>query len=72
MTALLCDHNLGDGLPTGAELIPRWRAQYPGIARAMLFTGSVREEIDLPPEVDQLLSKPVSVAELLEVFGVRV
>ncbi len=69
VTHLLCDFILGDGVPTGAELIPRWRTAYPGIVRAVLFTGSVLTKIVVPPEADALLSKPMSTDELFTALG---
>ncbi len=69
VTHLLCDFFLGEGVPTGTELIPRWRAAHPGIVRAILFTGSVLTKIVVPPEVDMLLSKPLGAAELFAAFG---
>jgi len=72
VTHLLCDYDLGQSQPTGAELIPQWRAAYPYIAQAVLFSGSQAEEIDLPAEVDRLLGKPATMDELLGAFEVRV
>ena len=71
VTAVLCDHNLGKGLPTGVELIPKWREQYPEIARAVLYSGSLREEIDLPPEVDLYLAKVATMEQILGALGVE-
>lgn len=72
VTHLLCDHDLGRGVPTGAQLIPRWRIEFPSIARAVIFSGSARAEIDLPVEVDLFLAKPVGTVELFEAFSVEI
>jgi len=68
---ILCDHNLGKGVPTGCDLIPGWRSRFPSIRRAVLFSGSQPELIKLPPAVDRFLAKPASLDEIAEAFGVE-
>lgn len=72
VTHLMCDFDLGEGLPVGTELITAWRGRYPGIAHAVIVSGSLASQITPTPGVDAVLSKPVSLSELTSAFGVRV
>lgn len=65
VTHLICDYNLGDGVPRGTDLIVEWRKKHPTIRTAILCTGTSATEFVLPAEVDILLPKPVSIDELV-------
>ncbi len=74
ITHLISDHMLkknGKG-PYGAELVPKWRREHSSICRALLITGSDIKMIHAPPEVDKVLSKSVSLEEILEALGFEV
>lgn len=71
VTHVVCDFHLGDGVPFGTELISDWRRRFPCIQRAVIVSGSLRDEIVPPPEVDAVLGKPVTMAELIEALGIK-
>lgn len=66
---LVCDCNLGHGLPLGTELVPGWRALYPSIERVVVFTGADLTKV--PPEVDAVVLKPGRKGELLRALLVE-
>jgi CheY-like chemotaxis protein len=68
VTHLVCDCFLGQGLPLGSDLIPGWRALYPSIRRAVVFTGNDLTRV--PGEVDAVVRKAGDPAELLRALGV--
>ncbi len=59
VTHMISDHDLGEGVPFGAALIPGWRKKYPSIKRVLIVTGSNIKGIDIPPEVDRVFAKSV-------------
>ena len=71
ITHLICDYNLGQNVPSGAELISEWRGRFPSIGRAVLFTGSSKSEISILPGVDRVFFKPMDLPELIATFSVR-
>ncbi len=71
ITHLICDYNLGEDVPSGAELISEWRGRFPSIGRAVLFTGSTKSEISILPGVDRVFFKPGDLPELIATFSLR-
>ncbi len=55
---LVCDFDLGGEYPVGTDLIQKWRSLYPGIVRAIIYSGSQPSLISTTPEVDAVLEKP--------------
>ncbi len=62
---LICDFDLGGEHPVGTDLVQKWRPQYPGIVRAIIFSGSRPSMIPTIPEVDAVLEKPSSLPALM-------
>ena len=71
VTHLICDYNLGDDSPSGAELISEWRGRFPSIGLAVLFTASAESQISILPGVDRVFFKPGDLPELIATFSVR-
>ena len=67
---LVCDFNLGGEHPVGTVLVQRWRSQYPGIVRAIIFTGSQPSMIPTIPEVDAVLAKPSSLSAMMDALQI--
>ncbi|MCP4677226.1 MAG: response regulator [Deltaproteobacteria bacterium] len=67
VTTLVCDH--GISCPSGGELIAHWRKRYPSIEKTVVLTGADVESIEIPPEVDTLLSKTSKVSEIITEIG---
>jgi len=63
---LVCDYNLGSGVPNGVELITKWRKAHPCITRAVILSGSEMSEIPNRKEVDSILSKSSNLAEVVQ------
>ena len=61
VTHLLCDYCLGvGGGPAGVSgftFVEFWRREFPGIERAVIFTGADIERLKKPVEVDAMVSK---------------
>ena len=64
VTHLICDFDLGGEHPVGTDLVQKWRSLYPGIVRAIIFSGSRPSMIPTIPEVDAVLEKPSSIVAL--------
>ena len=64
VTHLICDFDLGGWHPVGTDLVKKWRSLYPGIVRAIIHSGAQRSMIPTIPEVDAVLSKSASIADL--------
>lgn len=71
VTHLVCDFNLGGEHPVGTDLVQKWRAQYPGIVRAIIFSGSQPSLIPTIPEVDEILAKPSSLSAMMAALGIE-
>jgi ActR/RegA family two-component response regulator len=67
VTNLVCDHGVGS--PSGGELIAHWRGLFPSIKRAVVLTGADVESIEIPPEVDCLISKAKGVFDIIAEIG---
>jgi DNA-binding NarL/FixJ family response regulator len=69
-THLLCDFFLGEGAPAGIDLVRRWRAAFPRIVVAAVFSGA--ELADMVPlaGVDRIFKKPLDI-EAIEAFFAR-
>ncbi|MDJ0762161.1 MAG: hypothetical protein QNJ97_04155 [Myxococcota bacterium] len=65
ITHLICDYWLGSGEPTGIDLIPKWRKAHTSICRAIVFSGTDLNEIDIPLGVDKILRKPVDLRTIV-------
>lgn len=70
-TCLLCDHWLGANLPTGVELIHRWKASYAHLAKAVLVTGSDAAVGHDAPGVDAVFEKPPDVDAIASFLGLE-
>ncbi len=65
VTHLLCDRELGRGLPYGEALVREWRERYPLIRRALLVTGTAVAPCRLLVGVDCVLPKRVGMGALV-------
>jgi DNA-binding NarL/FixJ family response regulator len=70
VTHLVCDCNLGPRFRLGIEYIAAWRRLSPSIERAIVYSGTDLNDVETPPEVDQVLPKTTEPKELLEALGV--
>jgi DNA-binding NtrC family response regulator len=64
---VICDCHLGDDQPAGTDLIPRWKAAFPQLAKAALVTGST-----LPSDtagIEGVFIKPAEMADIATFFG---
>lgn len=61
---LICDYWLGDGLPTGTELIARWRREHDFLRLAVLMTGTSFDVLSGKEHADHILEKPLDLARL--------
>ena len=68
-TLVMCDHCLGEGQPTGAELLGRWRKCYPQIAKAILVTGADSVVEPEAPGVDAVFQKPPDLRAIAGFLG---
>ena len=57
VTHLVCDCNLGEGLPFGFTFVPGWLEICPTIERTVIFSGTDLSEETIPREVDAVLGK---------------
>ncbi len=57
--ALLCDYWLGHGMPTGTELVARWRARFGCLRRVALMTGTKDSALSGTESVDRVFEKPI-------------
>ena len=69
ITHLIFDHNLGEGVPKGSELVPRWRREHGSIERAMLFTGELPDEAIETAGLDAIVLKTTDLYELMAALG---
>ena len=67
VTHVVSDFFLGADEPKGTTLLAGWRAQYPSLRFAAIFTGrGASEEIDGQPGVDAVFSKPTGFEDLVQ------
>jgi CheY-like chemotaxis protein len=66
VTHLVCDCNLGEGLPLGFQFIPDWRKMCPTIERTVVFSGTDLSNKKMPEEVDVVLEKNAEPEALLK------
>jgi CheY-like chemotaxis protein len=67
ITHLVIDAKLHDGDPPGRELLAEWRARYPSIRFAAIFTGSYPSKpLEQAPGVDAVFLKPNGFDALIE------
>lgn len=64
-TMVLCDYLLGPDAPTGAEVLARWRAEFPFLTRAAIVTGS---DLRTVPGADAVFGKPPDLDGLVRFF----
>ncbi len=64
VTDLICDYDLGESLPTGTELMERWRKAFPQIQKAVLYSGADLSKITLSWWIDFKISKSCPIADL--------
>ena len=57
ITHLICDNELGEGVPKGSKLVEKWRREYPSIERAVLFTGDTYAAAGKTSGIDAVISK---------------
>ena len=69
ITHLICDHNLGEGVPNGTELVARWRREHSSIKRAVLFTGEHLDEAVELTGLDAVVYKTTEFYELMKALG---
>ena len=69
VTHLLCDFNLGDGVPNGMQLIQAWRALYPELQLAALYSAADIDDLPAEKGVDKVFRKPVGIAEVERFFA---
>ncbi len=69
VTTLVCDYDLGEAMPTGTELLTRWRQAYPNIRRAVIYSGADLSRIRMPEAVDTAVSKGASAEHLSFALG---
>jgi ActR/RegA family two-component response regulator len=65
ITHVIADHYLGPGEPLGADLIARWRGQFPDIRHAVIFTGSQIPGPNRIRGVDEVYYKPSGFEDLI-------
>ena len=70
-TLVMCDHWLGEGQPSGAELLRRWRRSYPQIAKAILVTGADSVIERESPGVDAVFEKPPDLGAIAGFLGLQ-
>lgn len=70
VTHMVCDYHFGDGVPSGVDFIPAWRNLYTGLEKVVLFTGSDRARVKIPPEVDAVVNKGEDLDKLLSALFV--
>lgn len=61
---LLCDYWLGADLPTGTELIARWRVEFPCLHQVVLMTGTKPSALVGVEHVDRVFEKPLDMPAL--------
>ena len=61
---LLCDYWLGPDLPTGTELISRWRVEFPCLRRLVLMTGTKPSALLGTEHADRVFEKPLDMPAL--------
>ena len=64
VTQLICDYFLGEGIPLGTDLVPKWRKSHPGIRVAVLVSGSEFVLRDQTASIDAFFPKPIDTAGL--------
>jgi DNA-binding NtrC family response regulator len=69
-TCLFCDHCLGQGLPTGAELIVRWKEKYPHLGKTALVTGSDSSIMQMASRADGVFEKPPDIDAVARFFEI--
>ena len=70
VTHVVTDFFLGADEPQGTVLVAQWRALYPSIRFAAVFTGRVStKEIDGLPGIDAVFAKPGGFEELISVLS---
>ncbi len=65
VTSLICDLDLGPGLPNGLELLSRWRKEFPNIKRAVILSGSRIPAGASLESVDMVISKGADLSVLI-------
>ena len=70
ITHLLCDLYLGIGNEqvgvTGYTFVEFWRRRFPGIERAVVFTGADLAQLEKPDAVDAVISKSEGVERVID------
>lgn len=67
VTHLVCDYRLGRSLPPGTVYVAKWRERYPGICRAVVFTGALDYYVKGAEGVDAVRAKGIDPDELTAV-----
>ena len=71
ITHLICDHNLGDGVPKGEALVEKWRREHRSIERAVLYTGAHLDKSNKPSCIDAIVFKTASIDDLMQSLGLK-
>jgi len=66
---VVCGQVLGDGEADGVSCLSRWRAEFPGVQRAILATGS-DEPLGSTPGIDGVFHKPSEPRALLALLQI--
>jgi CheY-like chemotaxis protein len=66
ITHLICDYRLGSNLPPGTVYIDKWRAEYPGITRAVVLTGALDYYVKASDGIDSVRAKGIEPEEVLK------
>jgi response regulator RpfG family c-di-GMP phosphodiesterase len=70
ITHMVCDCNLGKGLPLAIEFIPKWRSLASSMERVVVFSGTDLSNTEVPPEVDAVVDKGMGVRQVLNALKV--
>ncbi len=62
---LLCDYWLGDDVPTGTELIARWRVEFDCLRQVFLMTGTKASALTGAHHADRVFEKPLNMPLLM-------
>ncbi len=69
ITHLICDHWFGAGHKLGLDLAVQWRNEFSSIERVVLLTGTDTSMLDVPEEIDFILTKAADSDELLKALN---
>jgi CheY-like chemotaxis protein len=65
---IICDYNLGAGVPSGVELITALRKEFSGVTHAVIFSGEDRDTIPPSAAADAVLQKNTDLDHLCDLI----